>query len=102
MGWRWTFPLVGVFGALVTTWMIFILPKELPATVREGAGKLNGSVFVRDLREILGTRGMPFATLAFTLALAWLGYALWSERRASASQSAPASAGAQLRPAAAK
>jgi hypothetical protein len=36
------------------------------------------------------------------LALAWLGYALFSERRASACQAAPATAGAQLRPAAAK
>jgi MFS family permease len=73
VGWRWTFPLVGVFGALVTTWLIFILPKELPATVRDGPGKLNASAFVRDLRDILGTRGMPLATLAFTLTLAWLG-----------------------------
>ena len=73
VGWRWTFPLVGVFGALVTTWLIFILPKELPVTVREGAGQLKASAFVRDLREILGTRGMAFATLAFTLTLAWLG-----------------------------
>ena len=36
------------------------------------------------------------------VSLAWLGYALWSERRASAAQAAPATAGAQLRPAAAK
>jgi predicted MFS family arabinose efflux permease len=73
VGWRWTFPVVGAFGALVTTALIFILPKELPANIREGAGQLKASVFVRDLRHILGTRGMAFATLAFTLNLAWLG-----------------------------
>jgi predicted MFS family arabinose efflux permease len=73
-GWRLTFPLIGVFGALVTTWLIFILPKELPAAERAaGAGQLNAAAFVRDLRDILSTRGMPFATLAFTLNLAWLG-----------------------------
>jgi hypothetical protein len=41
--------------------------------------------------------GMPMG-----LAMAWLGYALWAERRASVSQAAPATAGAQLRPAAAR
>jgi predicted MFS family arabinose efflux permease len=72
-GWRWAFPIIGIFGALVTTWLIFILPTDLPAAAREAAGKLKRSVFVQDLKDILGTRGMRFATLAFTLNLAWLG-----------------------------
>jgi hypothetical protein len=40
----------------------------------------------------------PLAAVPVGLALAWLGYALWSERRAHASQPEPARARAQLRP----
>jgi predicted MFS family arabinose efflux permease len=72
-GWRWTFPLVGLFGVLVTTWLIYILPPELPAAARQAAGQLKPSVFVNDLRHILSSRGMAFTTLGFTLQLAWLG-----------------------------
>src|SRR5207253_1889334 len=43
-----------------------------------------------------------FAAIPVALALAWLGYALWSERRVSASQAVPATGAALLRPAAAK
>jgi len=72
-GWRWVFPIVGVFGALLTTWLIVVLPPELPSSLRSAAGRLQVSSFFKDLKEILGTRGMPFATLGFTLDLAWLG-----------------------------
>jgi len=41
--------------------------------------------------------GMPVG-----IAIAWLGFALWSERRSAGSQVAPATAGVHLRPAAAK
>jgi hypothetical protein len=43
-----------------------------------------------------------YAAIPVALALAWLGYALWSEPRASVSRSAPATASTQLRPSAAK
>ncbi|MBV9326382.1 MAG: MFS transporter [Chloroflexi bacterium] len=72
-GWRWAFPLVGIYGALLVTGMIFILPADLPAHTREAAGQLKPSAFFTDLKEILGARGMPSTTIAFTLGLAWLG-----------------------------
>jgi MFS family permease len=72
-GWHWVFPIVGVFGAIATTWLIFALPKELPASARQAAGELKASSFIADLKDILSSRGMPYVTLAFTLALAWLG-----------------------------
>lgn len=72
-GWRWAFPLVGLYGALLVTAMIFILPADLPASAREAAGQLKTSAFFTDLKEILGARGMPSTTIAFTLGLAWLG-----------------------------
>jgi hypothetical protein len=40
----------------------------------------------------------PLAAVPVGLGLAWLGYALWSERRAQASQPAPATRRPQLRP----
>jgi hypothetical protein len=54
------------------------------------------------LAALLPHAQQRYAAIPVALALAWLGYALWSERRASASQAAPATIGAQLRPAAAK
>ena len=75
-GWRWVFPIVGLFGALVTTWLIFILPKELPAKAREAAGQLTAASFFQDMKHILSARGMPWTTLAFTLSLAWLGLSI--------------------------
>jgi MFS family permease len=84
-GWRWAFPLVGIFGAVLTTAMIFILPRELPKSSREAAGELKPTAFFTDLKEILGSRGMPYTTVAFTLGLSWLGlnlafYALFLTR----------------------
>jgi hypothetical protein len=40
----------------------------------------------------------PLAAVPVGIGLAWLGYSLWSERRVQASQPAPATARAQLRP----
>ena len=54
------------------------------------------------LAALLPHAQQRFAAVPVALALAWLGYALFSERRTSASQAATATAGVQLRPAAAK
>jgi MFS family permease len=72
-GWRLVFPIIGAFGALMTTAMIFILPRDLPANERTAAGELKPSSFLKDLKEILGSRGMPSTIIGFTLGLAWLG-----------------------------
>jgi hypothetical protein len=78
------------------------------ATLRAGilprlpAGLLALAATLTPLAVLLPHAQQRFAAVPVALALAWLGYALWSERRASASQAAPATAGAQLRPAAAK
>src|SRR5207244_1917957 len=31
-GWRWVFPLIGLFGLAMTTIMIAVLPRDLPAS----------------------------------------------------------------------
>ncbi|MBV8718515.1 MAG: MFS transporter [Chloroflexi bacterium] len=72
-GWRFAFPLIGVFGLLMTSAMIAIMPPDLPASARSAAGQLSATSFFKDLKEILGSRGMPFTTIGFTLGLAWLG-----------------------------
>jgi hypothetical protein len=78
------------------------------ATLRAGilprlpAGLLAIAATLTPLAALLPHAQQRFAAVPVALALAWLGYALWSERRASAAQTAPATAGAQLRPAAAK
>lgn len=78
------------------------------ATLRAGvlprlpAGLLALAATLTPLAALLPHAQQRFAAVPVALAIAWLGYALWSERRASASQAAPATAGAQLRPAAAK
>src|SRR5207302_3868179 len=73
VGWRWVFPSVAVVGLLMTTAMIFIIPRDLPASARQAAGELKFTSFFQDLREVLGTRGMAQTTTAFTMGLAWLG-----------------------------
>src|SRR6266567_2898258 len=30
-GWRWAFPVVGLFGLVITTALLFVLPRDLPA-----------------------------------------------------------------------
>jgi hypothetical protein len=78
------------------------------ATLRAGilprlpAGLLAIAATLTPLAGLLPHAQQRFAAVPVALALAWLGYALWSERRASAAQPAPATAGAHLRPAAAK
>ena len=59
-------------------------------------------VSLTPLAALLPHAQQRYAAVPVALALAWLGYALWSERRASAVQAAPVTANAQLRPAAAK
>jgi hypothetical protein len=68
---------------------------------RPAAALLALAATLTPLAALLPHAQQRFAAVPVALALAWLGYALWSERRASASQAAPATA-AQLRPAAAK
>jgi hypothetical protein len=63
------------------------------------AGLLAVAATLTPLAALLPHAQQRFAAVPVALALAWLGYALWSERRASASHAAPATAGAQLRPA---
>lgn len=76
-------------------------------TVRAGilprvpAGLLAVAATLTPLAALLPHAEQRFAAVPVALALAWLGYALWSERRTSASQAAPATAGAQLHRAAA-
>ncbi|MBV9175089.1 MAG: hypothetical protein JOZ81_33970 [Chloroflexi bacterium] len=78
------------------------------ATFRAGilprvpAGLLAIAALLTPLAGLLPHAEQRYAAVPVALALAWLGYALWSERRASASQVASAPASAQLRPAAAK
>jgi hypothetical protein len=69
---------------------------------RPAAALLALAATLTPLAALLPHAQQRFAAVPVALALAWLGYALWSERRASASQAAPAIASAQLRPAAAK
>jgi hypothetical protein len=78
------------------------------ATFRAGilprvpAGLLAIAATLTPLAGLLPHAQQRYAAIPVALALAWLGYTLWSERRASVAQAAPASVGAQLRPAAAK
>ncbi len=72
-GWRLAFPIIGLYGALLTTVMIAIMPADLPASARAAAGELKATSFFKDLKEILSLPGMAFTTVAFTLGLAWLG-----------------------------
>ena len=79
----------------VATFRAGILPR-VPAALLAIAATLT------PLAGLLPHAEQRYAAIPVALALAWLGYTLWSERRASASQAVPATVGAQLRPAAAK
>jgi hypothetical protein len=78
------------------------------ATLRAGilprlpAGLLAVAATLTPLAALLPHAQQRFAAVPVALALAWLGYALWSEQRPSATDAAPATAGAQFRPAPAK
>ena len=78
----------------IATFRAGVLPR-LPA------GLLALAATLTPLAALLPHAQQRFAAVPVALAIAWLGYALWSERRASVSKAAPATAGAQLRPAAA-
>jgi hypothetical protein len=69
---------------------------------RPAAALLALAATLTPLAALLPHAQQRFAAVPVALALAWLGYALFSERRTSASQAATATAGAQLRPAAAR
>ena len=79
----------------LATYRASILPR-LPAALLAVAATLT------PLAALLPHAEQRYAAIPVALALAWLGYSLWSERRASVSQAAPATVGAQLRQAAAK
>jgi hypothetical protein len=79
----------------IATFRAGVLPR-LPA------GLLALAATLTPLAALLPHAQQRYAAVPVALAIAWLGYALWSERRASAIQAAPATAGAQLHTAAAK
>jgi hypothetical protein len=97
-------------GALATLWsllgVVYILGGLLfgIATFRAGilsrwAGGLLGLGAVSSPAFALVPHALaPLAAVPVGLGLAWLGYALWSERRAQASQPEPARGRPQLRP----
>ena len=69
---------------------------------RVPSGLLAVAATLTPLAALLPHAEQRYAAIPVALALAWLGYALWSERRTSASDAAPVTFSAQLRPAAAK
>ena len=79
----------------IATFRAGILPR-VPAALLAIAATLT------PLAGLLPHAEQRYAAIPVALALAWLGYSLFSERRAAVSQTAPAAFGAQLRPAAAK
>jgi hypothetical protein len=79
----------------IATFRAGILPR-VPAALLAVAATLT------PLAALLPHAEQRYAAIPVALALAWLGYSLWSERRESATQAAPATVGAQLRPATAK
>jgi hypothetical protein len=78
------------------------------ATFRAGilprwpAGLLAVAAILTPAAALLPHAQQRLAAVPVGLALAWLGYALWSERRAQTSQTAVAKGGAQFRTAAAR
>ena len=69
---------------------------------RVAAGLLAIAATLTPLAALLPHAEQRYAAIPVAFALAWLGYALFSERRASAAQVAPATASAQLSPSAAR
>src|SRR2546423_12156651 len=78
----------------IATFRAGVLPR-LPAALLAIAATLT------PLAALLPHAEQRYAAIPVALALAWLGYALWSGRRASVSQAVPATRAAPLRPAAA-
>ena len=79
----------------IATYRARILPRWPAALLAVAAAVTPAAVLLPHAQQRL-------AAVPVALALGWLGYALWSERRSSAAQATPATASAQLRPAAAK
>ena len=79
----------------IATFRAGVLPR-LPAALLAIAAALT------PLAALLPHAEQRYAAIPVALALAWLGYALFSEPRTSVSQTTPATASAQLRTAAAK
>jgi hypothetical protein len=79
----------------IATFRAGILPRA-PAALLAIAATLT------PLAALLPHAEQRYAAIPVAFALAWLGYALFSERRASTAQVAPATASAQLSPAAAR
>jgi len=79
----------------IATFRAGILPR-VPAALLAIAATLT------PLAAMLPHAEQRYAAIPVAFALAWLGYALFSERRASTAQVAPATASAQLSPAAAR
>jgi MFS family permease len=71
-GWRWAFPLVGLFGFVVTTGLWIALPKS-SGDATPAADRLKPTSFFLDLKEIVRIRGVVPVIIAGTLGLAWLG-----------------------------
>jgi hypothetical protein len=79
----------------IVTFRAGILPR-LPAVLLAVAATLT------PLAALLPHAQQRYAAIPVALALAWLGYALWSEREPATAQPAAVTANAQLRPAPAK
>jgi hypothetical protein len=79
----------------IATFRAGILPR-IPAALLAIAATLT------PLAALLPHAQQRYAAIPVAFALAWLGYALFSERRSSTAQVAPATASAQLSPAAAR
>jgi hypothetical protein len=102
------------FGVLSSLWalsdILFVLGSLVfgIATLRAGvlsrwaAGTFTIGIGLAPAYELLPTALQPLVAVPIGLGLAWLGYALWSERRAPAAVAAPGRASAQLRQAGAK
>ena len=95
--WLLTAPLYILGGLLfgIATFRAGILPR-VPAALLAIAATLT------PLAALLPHAQQRYAAIPVAFALAWLGYALFCERRASTAQVAPATASAQLSPAAAR
>jgi hypothetical protein len=101
-------------GALPTLWAltgpIYMLGGLLfgIATIRAGilprmaAGLLALGTVLAPVAALLPLEIQPKMAVPVGLALAWLGYALWSERRVQAAESVPGRVSPQLRPTAAE
>jgi hypothetical protein len=92
--WLLTAPLYILGGLLfgIATFRAGILP-------RWAAGLLAvGTTLGPVVAALLPLEHQPKVAVPMGIALAWLGYALWSERRAPAAQPLPGSATPQLRP----